>query len=271
MRFAVSFQVGTLGLVLEESSAGISVAALTDAASQEAQRALQTGDLLCGVNDTSVRSDDGLKKAVKWIMSAPRPVLLTFHRRVAAAAAAAAACAPPAKRQRHGLASAATKSEPIVLPRPAPKAVPHCVDASEAAQLLLLTNLGYDGARALAELRAAGGNTQAAALALRDHAIRAVRALEERRFDDSVRAAQVESESSRAVEKERRRRERELQLMAGDFATVFAQSAVLRASSTARALLHAASEDVQSMEVRLFTVTFCANPANDLTCPPHIL
>ena len=24
-------------------------------------------------------------------------------------------------------------------------------------------------------------------------------------------------------------------------------------------------------ELSLFTVTFCANPANDLTCPPHIL
>ena len=77
---------------------------------------------------------------------------------------------------------------------------------------------------------------------------RAIRALEDRRFDEQVNAAQLLSERARAEEKERRRRERELQLMAGDFATVFAQSVVLRSSSTARALLRAASDGVQSME-----------------------
>ena len=240
----VVFGPGTLGLVLEDSSAGIFIAGLTEAASVEAQRALRRGDFLCGVNDTAVRSAERLRNAVEIIMAAPRPVLLTFRRRVAATAAAAAG-APPAKRQRHGLASAATKSEPIVLPRPPPRAAPRCADASEAQQLLLLTNLGFDGEGALAELRAAGGHVHVAALALR---ARAIRALEDRRFDEQVNAAQLLSERARAEEKERRRRERELQLMAGDFATVFAQSVVLRSSSTARALLRAASDGVQSME-----------------------
>ena len=107
----VQFGPGTLGLVLEDSSAGIFIAALTDAASVEAQRVLRRGDFLCGVNDTALRSAERLRSAIEIIMAAPRPVLLTFRRRVAATAAAGAG-APPAKRQRHGLASAVTPLSP---------------------------------------------------------------------------------------------------------------------------------------------------------------
>ena len=50
-------------------------------------------------------------------------------------------------------------------------------------------------------------------------------------------------------------------------------SAVASASAAARiadAVAEAQASASPTAQVSLFTVTFCANPANDLTCPPHI-